>query len=141
MTSESYEVHVLAPSGDHRIRIGSADRDRRLTQILAEHGFELNTPCGQEGQCDGCCIELTAGCVIDSWNDEPVEAVGEPVEVLACQHNPGDGPFTLKLPELALAWAEPDVLDAFHVEALTSFKPIWPDDRTPETLAAPVRAA
>jgi uncharacterized 2Fe-2S/4Fe-4S cluster protein (DUF4445 family)/ferredoxin len=143
MKEEMYEVRVLTPSGEHHIRIGKADRDRRLTDLLAEHGYTLNTLCGQEGQCDGCCIELTGGCVVDRYNDEPICFDAEPIEVLACQHKPGAEPFVLNLPVRALAWAEPDVLDAFHVDGLTSIKPIWPDGMTPKGMrvANPIGAA
>ncbi len=134
MSCELYMIRVQAPSGEHRIRIGEADRGRRLTDILAEHGFTLNTPCGQEGQCDGCCIELTAGCVIDRYNEERVCFDDDPIEVLACQHSPGAEPFVLNLPMRALAWAEPDVLDAFHVDGLSTIDPIWPDKQTPKDM-------
>lgn len=132
MSDELYTIRVQAPSGEHRIRIGEADRDRRLTDILAEHGFALNTSCGQEGQCDGCCIELAAGSVVDRHNEERICFDDEPIEVLACQHKPGAEPFALNLPARALAWAEPDVLDAFEVDGLSSIDPIWSKEHTPK---------
>lgn len=131
MADDMYEVRVQTPSGEYRFCVGKADRDRPLTDILAEHGFVLNTPCGQEGQCEGCCIELTSGSVIEGHTQEAIHADGDPTEILACQHRPGPKTFTLRLPMHALSWAEPHVLDDFQIAELSTIDPIWPDDSTP----------
>lgn len=143
MADDVYEACVHAPSGEHRLFIGKSDRGRRLTDILAEYGLVLNTPCGQEGQCDGCCIKLAAGSVIDRVTGVRIIAGKKTVDILACQHTPGVETFMLRLPVRALAWAEPDVLDAFRIDRHVSFNPIWPGDMpVGETDAArPIGAA
>ncbi len=143
MQSDGYTIHVQSPSGEHEIRIHPDDRDRLLTQILAEHGFTLRMPCGQEGRCEKCRVSLTAGCVIDHFNDEAICATDSVVPLLACQHRPGDQPFALDIPVHSLAWAEPDVLDAFDVQALSVHDPIWPDKNAPgqSRIAQPIGAA
>lgn len=130
MVDDVYEASVHAPSGEHRLVIGQSDHGRRLTDILAEYGLALNTPCGQEGQCDGCCIKLTAGSVIDRVTGGRVSAHKKATDILACQHTPGAEAFSLHVPVRALAWAEPDVLDAFRIDRGVSFNPISAGDET-----------
>jgi len=91
-----------------------------LANLLAEHGFPLNTRCGQRGLCRGCEIDLQEGSL---WlGDTRVDA---PATLRAC-HARLHGPLTLAIPARSHIEHRPQVGETFEIATPYAHDPLFP---------------
>jgi len=107
----------------HCLAIPPALTDQTLTDLLALHGFPLNTRCGQRGWCRGCMVEMRAG--------ELVDAAGQPVaagaRLRSCQVRlPAGGRVVLEIPERAQIGSAPQVGETFVIDVPFGYAPLFP---------------
>ncbi len=103
---------------------------RLLSEILAAHGFPLNTRCGQRGLCRGCEVVLREGSVIA--DGVPVTA---PATLRACRTRL-NGPVTLGLPARSRIEHKPQVGETFEIAVPCGHDPLFPANSTRDTAFA-----
>ncbi len=107
----------------HCFEIPAALAGCTLTDLLAQHGFPLNTRCGQRGWCRGCMVELREGELVDA-SGEPVAAG---VALRSCQvYLPPGGRVVLEIPERPQIGAAPQVGETFVIDVPCGFAPLFP---------------
>jgi uncharacterized 2Fe-2S/4Fe-4S cluster protein (DUF4445 family) len=100
---------TLEPDGGTRVEIHAAEEDGALSKVLSDHGYPLNTRCGQRGLCRGCEVELRHGSLI--VDKAPVTA---PATLRACRSRL-NGPITIWLPSRSRIEHRPQVGETFEI--------------------------
>ena len=113
------QIEVKLDSGETRSfstdALGSS-----LADILASHGFPLNTRCGQRGLCRGCEVELRSGSVtVDG------ASVSAPAVVKACRARL-EGDLLLHLPSRSRTEHRPQVGETFEIGVSYAHQPLFP---------------
>lgn len=101
-----------------------------LSKVLAEHGFPLNTRCGERGLCKGCEVNLQQGSLI--LGDSEVAA---PATLCACRARL-DGPVTIAIPTRSRIEHKPQVGETFEIAVPCAQDPIFPANGTRDTVFA-----
>ncbi len=101
-----------------------------LSKVLAEHGFPLNTRCGQRGLCRGCEIILQQGSLI--VGDRQVTA---PATLRACRARL-DGPVSIAIPARSRIGHKPQVGETFEIAVPCGHDPLFPVTGTCDTTFA-----
>lgn len=91
-----------------------------LSKVLAEHGFPLNTRCGQRGLCHGCEIVLQQGSLMIG-NSE----VAAPATVRACRAQL-NGSATIAIPARSRIEHRPQVGETFEIAVPWAHDPLFP---------------
>jgi uncharacterized 2Fe-2S/4Fe-4S cluster protein (DUF4445 family) len=91
-----------------------------LSKVLAEHGFPLNTRCGQRGLCHGCEIILQQGLLM--IGDSEVTA---PATIRACRALLR-GPCTITIPARSRIEHKPQVGETFEISIPCAHDPLFP---------------
>lgn len=95
---------------------------RTLSDILAAHGFPLNTRCGQRGLCRGCEVVLREGSVMVEGT-----RVHSPATLRSCRTRI-DGPITLGLPARSRIEHKPQVGETFEIAVPCGHDPLFTPD-------------
>lgn len=101
-----------------------------LSKILAEHGFPLNTRCGQRGLCRGCEIMLQQGSLMIG-NAE----IKAPATVRACRARL-HGPVSIAIPARSRIEHKPLVGETFEIAVPCAQDPLFPADGARDTAFA-----
>lgn len=91
-----------------------------LSKVLAEHGFPLNTRCGQRGLCHGCEVMLQQGSLM--IGDAEVAA---PATLRACRAQL-HGPVTISIPVRSRIEHKPQVGETFEISIPCAHDPLFP---------------
>ena len=94
---------------------------RVLSDLLADHGFGLNTRCGKRGLCCGCVVEVI--------NDNHSAEDSEPTqEIRSCQIALTEvkDSIVVRIPKHACLETAPQVSDSFALDASVTLAPSWP---------------
>ena len=106
----------------HCLDISAELASHTLTDLLALHGFPLNTRCGQRGWCRGCMVELREGELLDSAGEQ----VGAGAALRSCQvYLPPGGRAVLEIPERAHIGAAPQVGETFLIDVPFGLDPLF----------------
>ncbi len=118
---------TLQPDHGEDVAIHAESSARTLSDILAAHGFPLNTRCGQRGLCRGCEVVLREGSVM-------VEGarVHSPATLRACRTRL-DGPVTLGLPSRSRIEHKPQVGETFEIAVPCGHDPLFTTDGIRDT--------
>ncbi|MEI6177898.1 MAG: ASKHA domain-containing protein [Verrucomicrobiota bacterium] len=118
---------TLQPDHGEHVAIHAESSVRTLSDILAAHGFPLNTRCGQRGLCRGCEVVLREGSVM-------VEGarVHSPATLRACRTRL-DGPITLGLPSRSRIEHKPQVGETFEIAVPCGHDPLFTTDGIRDT--------
>jgi len=92
---------------------------RSLADLLVEHGFPLNTRCGQRGLCRGCEVRLREGQVATGKNLESA-----PATVQACQARIA-GRLAIQIPARSRIGHRPQVSDTFRINIPCAHQPLF----------------
>jgi uncharacterized 2Fe-2S/4Fe-4S cluster protein (DUF4445 family) len=101
-----------------------------LSKVLAEHGFPLNTRCGQRGLCHGCEITLQQGSLVIG-NSE----VTAPATLRACRARL-NGPVSITIPARSRIEHKPQVGDTFEIALPCAHDPLFPANGPRDTAFA-----
>lgn len=101
-----------------------------LSKVLAEHGFPLNTRCGQRGLCHGCEVILQKGS-LRIGNSE----VAAPATLRACRARL-HGPVTIAIPARSRIEHKPQVGETFEIAVPCAHDPLFPALGTRDTAFA-----
>ena len=101
-----------------------------LSKVLAEHGFPLNTRCGQRGLCHGCEVILQQGS-LQIGNSE----VAAPATLRACRARL-HGPVTIAIPARSRIEHKPQVGETFEIAVPCAHDPLFPAEGTRDTAFA-----
>ncbi len=94
---------------------------RSLAELLAEHGFPLNTRCGRRGLCRGCEVHLEEGGVMAASR-----IASAPVTVKACEaFLAGNNPLTVRIPARSRIEHKPQVSDTFRIDIPCAHQPLF----------------
>lgn len=115
-TSVSVEME---DGGSRDFAVTPQMRARSLADLLAEHGFPLNTRCGQRGLCRGCEVHLQSGSVTLGKNIETA-----PVVVQACQARIAES-LALRIPARSRIGHRPQVSDTFRIDIPCAHQPLF----------------
>ena len=113
-------VVVETEDGDsHEFMVTPQMRERSLADLLATHGFPLNTRCGQRGLCRGCEVHLREGKVAVGQNVERAPAL-----VRACQARILER-LAVLIPERSRIGHRPQVSDTFRIDIPCAHQPLF----------------
>ncbi|MDD5198821.1 MAG: ASKHA domain-containing protein [Terrimicrobiaceae bacterium] len=94
---------------------------RSLADLLAEHGFPLNTRCGQRGLCHGCEVQMRGGAV-----SVGPDAASAPATVQACRARVMDrAHVVLRIPARSRIEHRPQVIDTFRIDVPCAHLPLF----------------
>jgi uncharacterized 2Fe-2S/4Fe-4S cluster protein (DUF4445 family) len=121
---------TIDPEHGERRVIHAAAGFHMLSEVLATHGFPLNTRCGQRGLCHGCEVLLHEGTLMlgDS-------AVSAPATLRACQVCLL-GPVTIGLPARSRIEHQPQVGETFEIAVPYAHDPLFPQNGIRDTAFA-----
>jgi len=111
-----------------QIAVDGSRRDQRLSDLLRHQGLALNTRCGERGVCEGCCVELLDGALVEIETGKRIDASPQspPVVVRGCMHRlPNDGGATIHLPPRSLLAHRPQVLTDFAINLTWAHDPLF----------------
>ena len=119
MSSNTQVLVGLEDGESHEFTVTPRMRARSLADLLAEHGFPLNTRCGQRGLCRGCEVQLTEGRV----------AVGDgfesaPATVRACLARVAER-VVVRIPSRSRIGHRPQVSDTFRIDIPCAHQPLF----------------
>jgi len=106
----------------HEFVVAPQTRGRSLAELLAEHGFPLNTRCGHRGLCRGCEVHLVEGSVTSGKN---VETAPELVRACQAQIN---GRVAVRIPARSRVGHRPQVSDTFRIDIPCAHQPLFGPD-------------
>lgn len=118
---------TLKPDHGEDVAIYAESSARALSDILAAHGFPLNTRCGQRGLCRGCEVVLCEGSVMLEGN-----RIQAPATLRACRTRL-DGPVTLGLPSRSRIEHKPQVGETFEIAVPCGHDPLFPTNGIRDT--------
>ncbi len=119
---------VLSDGTQHEIDLSGASATRSLADALADHGFPLNTRCGQRGLCRGCEVKLC--------ESAETMAGDEPDMVRSCQ-TPASGARVVEIPGRSRMEHQPQVGETFRIDVPTAHQPLFePEAGGPDTAFA-----
>jgi uncharacterized 2Fe-2S/4Fe-4S cluster protein (DUF4445 family) len=101
-----------------------------LAKVLAEHGYPLNTRCGQRGLCHGCEVILQQGS-LRIGNSE----VAAPATLRACRARL-HGPVSIAIPARSRIEHKPQVGETFEIAVPCAHDPLFPAVGTRDTAFA-----
>jgi uncharacterized 2Fe-2S/4Fe-4S cluster protein (DUF4445 family) len=101
-----------------------------LSNVLAAHGFPLNTRCGQRGLCHGCEVVLRQGSL--RIGDTEVAA---PATLRACRARLS-GAVTIAIPARSRIEHKPQVGETFEIAVPCAHDPLFPVEGTRDTAFA-----
>lgn len=101
-----------------------------LSSVLAQHGFPLNTRCGQRGLCHGCEIFLQQGSLRIGTSE-----VVAPATLRACRARL-HGPVTIAIPARSRIEHKPQVGETFEIAVPCAHDPLFPASGTRDTAFA-----
>ncbi|MBI5686740.1 MAG: DUF4445 domain-containing protein [Verrucomicrobia bacterium] len=126
MTAPRFHLEVETSKGAHTIAVPTAQRGKRLAEILRREHLPLNTRCGQRGLCDGCIVELLAGSLVHIASGKVVSVSDAPLSVRGCEHRLGDGNSArIRIPPRSLLAYEAQVVSEFRINVPRAHDPIW----------------
>ncbi len=121
---------IIEPEHGERVEFRVEPSTRMLADVLAAHGYTLNTRCGQRGLCRGCEVHLREGSLV--LEDETVNA---PATVRACRARL-HGPVTLGLPARSRIEHKPQVGETFEIAVPCGHDPLFLADGVRDTAFA-----
>jgi len=121
---------ILEPEHGERVEFHAESGTRMLSEVLAAHGFPLNTRCGQRGLCRGCEVQLREGALVLEG-----EKVSAPSTVRACRARLV-GPVTLGLPARSRIEHKPQVGETFEIAVPCGHDPLFPAEGVRDTAFA-----
>lgn len=101
-----------------------------LSKVLAEHGFPLNTRCGQRGLCHGCEVILQQGSLKVGTSE-----IHAPATLRACRARL-HGPVTIAIPARSRIEHKPQVGETFEIAVPCAHDPLFPANGTRDTAFA-----
>ena len=113
--------------------IDSTPGSPTLSQILANHGFPLNTRCGERGLCCGCEVQLLKGAVVSSTGEKSTA----PATVRACQVR-AEGNASIRIPARSRIDHRPWVSETFRIEIPCAHQPLFPSGKRDTAFAIDV---
>ena len=117
----SRQIHVIIePEHGERAEIRTVSGDRMLSEVLAAHGFPLNTRCGQRGLCRGCEVVLKQGTLVLDERE-----IAAPAALRACRARL-TGSVTLGLPVRSRIEHKPQVGETFEIAVPCAHDPLFP---------------
>jgi uncharacterized 2Fe-2S/4Fe-4S cluster protein (DUF4445 family) len=126
MTAPRLHLEVETAKGARDIVVTSAQRGKRLSDILRREHLPLNTRCGQRNLCDGCVVELLTGSLIHIASGKVVTAGDAPLSVRGCEHRLGDGDGArIRIPPRSLLAYEAQVVSEFRINVPRAHDPLW----------------
>jgi uncharacterized 2Fe-2S/4Fe-4S cluster protein (DUF4445 family) len=97
------------------------EQGRSLADLLAEHGFPLNTRCGRRGLCHGCEVQLREGCAVVGTDEVTVLTT-----IRACQARVVAGSRqVLQIPAHSRIEQHPQAGDSFHIDVPYVHQPLF----------------
>jgi len=118
--SNGTPVRVELEDGEsHEFTVSPQSRARSLSDLLAEHGFPLNTRCGQRGLCHGCEVRITEGAVAVGQSFESA-----PATLRACQAHVTDR-IAVRIPAHSRVGHRPQVSDTFRIDIPCAHQPLF----------------
>lgn len=127
--SRRISITVEPEHGERTILHAESGADM-LSKVLAEHGFPLNTRCGQRGLCHGCEIVLQQGSLV--IGDSEVTA---PATLRACRARL-NGPISITIPARSRIEHKPQVGDTFEIALPCAHDPLFPANGPRDTAFA-----
>ena len=127
--SRRISITVEPEHGERTILHAESGADM-LSKVLAEHGFPLNTRCGQRGLCHGCEIVLQQGSLVIG-NSE----VTAPATLRACRARL-NGPISITIPARSRIEHKPQVGDTFEIALPCAHDPLFPANGPRDTAFA-----
>lgn len=127
--SRRISITVEPEHGERTILHAESGADM-LSKVLAEHGFPLNTRCGQRGLCHGCEIVLQQGSLVIG-NSE----VTAPATLRACRARL-NGPVSITIPARSRIEHKPQVGDTFEIALPCAHDPLFPANGPRDTAFA-----
>jgi len=121
---------TVEPEHGEATTLHAAPGSDMLSKVLAEHGFPLNTRCGQRGLCHGCEIVLQEGSLI--LGDSEITA---PATLRACRARL-TGPVTIAIPARSRIEHKPQVGETFEISIPCAHDPLFPLKGTRDTAFA-----
>ena len=125
MTRETL-LHVRTHAGQHTLRVTSDGEGRTVSDVLRRAGLPLNTRCGERGLCQGCEVELIAGCLRSESGLADVDATAAPQTVQGCRWRLVAGTeATVAIPRRSLLTHAPQVVTSFRLDVPWTSAPVW----------------
>jgi uncharacterized 2Fe-2S/4Fe-4S cluster protein (DUF4445 family) len=118
---------TVEPEHGERTEIRAVAGADLLSKVLAEHGFPLNTRCGQRGLCHGCEIILRQGSLRIGGSE-----LAAPATVRACRALL-DGPVTIAIPARSRIEHKPQVGETFEIAVPCAHDPLFTANGTRDT--------
>ena len=109
----------LEEGGSHEFTVTAQMRARSLADLLAEHGFPLNTRCGQRGLCRGCEVQLAEGAVIVGQGFQSAPATVRACEVRVAER------VVVRVPSRSRIGHRPQVSDTFRIDIPCAHQPLF----------------
>lgn len=103
----------------HKFDVAPQAQGRSLADLLAEHGFPLNTRCGHRGLCRGCEVDLLEGSVTSGKDVESAPAL-----VRSCQAHV-NGCVSVRIPPRSRVGHRPQVSDTFRIDIPCAHQPLF----------------
>ena len=121
---------TVDPEHGERTKIHAAPGSPVLSKVLAEHGFPLNTRCGQRGLCHGCEVILQQGSLKVGTSE-----INAPATLRACRARL-HGPVTIAIPARSRIEHKPQVGETFEIAVPCAHDPLFPAVGTRDTAFA-----
>lgn len=121
---------TVEPEHGEPATLHAAPGAEMLSKVLEEHGFPLNTRCGQRGLCHGCEIVLQQGSLMIGDTE-----VAAPATLRACRARL-HGPVTIAIPARSRIEHKPQVGETFEIAVPCAHDPLFPLNGTRDTAFA-----
>lgn len=119
MSSGTPVIVELEDGASHEFSVAAQASGRSLADLLAEHGFPLNTRCGQRGLCRGCEVQLREGKAAVGPT-----VVSAPATVQACRARLVER-VTVRIPARSRIEHRPQVSDTFRINIPCAHQPLF----------------
>lgn len=119
-------IDVELPN-ERRLIASRADERVLLSDLLAADGLPLNTRCGKRGLCEGCLVDVFAGCLEDQATGERISlSRGDPPRsIKACRMIPcAGGRLAIRIPARSLLRQRSEALDEFRLRVALGHRPL-----------------
>ncbi len=121
---------TVVPEHGERTTFHAAPSEDMLSKVLSDHGYPLNTRCGQRGLCHGCEVILQQGSLMIGDSEIVASAT-----LRACRAQL-HGPIRIAIPARSRIEHKPQVGETFEIAVPCAHDPLFPVDGTRDTAFA-----
>ncbi|MDD5260367.1 MAG: ASKHA domain-containing protein [Methylacidiphilales bacterium] len=119
MSSGTPVIIESEDGASHEFAVSPQAGGRSLADLLAEHGFPLNTRCGQRGLCRGCEVQLREGKVSIGQ-----DAASAPATIQTCKARITER-VVIRIPARSRIEHRPQVIDTFRIDVPCAHQPLF----------------